>query len=50
MLSDAMDDLVVAEMLVEVPRERIDPDAFDGLCIAMQCVEFTAAFESGQLI
>src|SRR5271167_322497 len=38
-----MADLFLAEMLVEVPCERINPDAFDGLCVAMQCVEFTAA-------
>src|SRR6266849_592855 len=36
-------DLSVAELSVEVAHERIDPDAFDGLSVAMQGVEFATA-------
>src|ERR1035438_1159827 len=49
-MSSAMSDLFRAEMLVEVPRERINPDAFDGLCLAMQCVEFTAALRVAEIL
>src|SRR5208282_3895347 len=49
-MSSAMADLFLAEMLVEVPRERIDPDAFDGLCVAMQCVEFAAALRVAEIL
>jgi hypothetical protein len=45
-----MADLFGAEMLAEVPRERINPDAFDGLCVAMQCVEFTAALRVAEIL
>jgi hypothetical protein len=36
-------DLSVAELPAEAARERIDPDAFDGLCVTMEGVEFAAA-------
>jgi hypothetical protein len=49
-MSSAMADLLRAEMLVEVPRERINPDAFDGLCFAMQCVEFTSALRVAEIL
>jgi len=39
-------DLPAAELLLEVACERIDPDAFDGLSVAMQNVELTAAWVS----
>ena len=45
-----MADLFRAEMLAEVPRERINPDAFDGLCVAMQCVELTAALRVAEIL
>src|ERR1700686_4192822 len=49
-MSSAMADLFRAEMLVEVPHERINPDAFDGLCVAMQCVEFTATSRVAKIL
>src|SRR5271163_677235 len=49
-MSIAMGDLLRAEVLVEVPRERINPDAFDGLCLAMQCVEFAAALRVAEIL
>jgi hypothetical protein len=45
-----MADLFRAEMLAEVPRERINPDAFDGLCVAMQCVELTSALRVAEIL
>ena len=35
--------LSVAELPLEVARQRIDPDALDGLCVAMERVELTAS-------
>src|ERR1017187_3703785 len=38
MMTDAKRSLTGAELALEVARERIDPDAFDGLSVAMQGV------------
>ena len=40
---DRVTDLPVAELALEVAHKRIDPDAFDGLCMAVQDVELTPA-------
>jgi len=42
--------LSVAKTLIEVAHERIDPDAFDGLCVAMQGVEFAAALGVAEML
>ena len=49
-MNNAMGDLFVAEMLVEVPRERINPYAFNGLGVAMQCVKFSAALRVAEIL
>ena len=36
--------------LLEVARERINPDAFDGLCVAMQGVELAAALRVAEML
>src|SRR5450755_3271379 len=38
-MSDGKPNLSAAELQLEVTRERIDPDAFDGLSVAMQGIE-----------
>jgi len=38
---DRVTDLPVAEWALEVAHERINPDALDGLCMAVQDVEFS---------
>ena len=42
-MTDAKAILSVAKIPLEVVHERVDPDAFDGLSVAMQGVEFAAA-------
>src|ERR1022692_5310200 len=42
-MTDAKGILSVAELPLELARERIDPDAFDRLIIAMQGIELAAA-------
>jgi hypothetical protein len=43
MTTDTKHNLFAAELPLEVPCERIDPDALDGLSVAMQYVEFATA-------
>ena len=45
-----MADLFAAEALVEVARERINPYAFNGLGVAMQCVKFSAALRVAEIL
>jgi hypothetical protein len=40
--------LGVAELSLEVARERVDPDALDGLSVAMQSVELTATVRAAR--
>src|SRR5216684_496632 len=49
MMTDAKVNLSVAELPLEVSRERIDPDAFDWLSVAMQDVELAAALRIAQV-
>ena len=42
--------LSVAEMRTEVAHERIDPDALDGLCVAMEGVELAASLGITQVL
>ena len=42
--------LSVAEMRTEVAHERIDPDAFDRLCVAMQGVELAASLRVAEVL
>src|ERR1019366_6543171 len=42
--------LSVAEMRTEVAHERINPDAFDGLCVAMEGVELAASLGITQVL
>jgi hypothetical protein len=49
MMIDAKINLSVAELPLEVARERIDPDAFDWLSVAMQDVELAAALRIAQV-
>src|SRR6266851_1115489 len=46
---DRVSDLPVAELLLEVAHERIDPDALDGLCLAMQDVQFPPALRIAEV-
>ncbi len=41
-MTDGNPELFAAELLLEVARERIDPDALNGLGVAMQDVELAA--------
>jgi hypothetical protein len=41
--------LTVAELPLEVAHERIDPDAFDGLSVAMQGIELAAALRIAEV-
>src|ERR1022692_2320212 len=43
-------DLPAAELLLEVTRERIDPDAFDRLSVAMQGVELAPALSIAEVL
>ena len=42
-MTDAKPNLSAAELPLEVARQRIDPDALDRLCMAMECVELAAS-------
>src|ERR1039457_3310235 len=43
-------DLGIAEMALEVACKRIDPDAFDGLSMSMQSVEFATALRITEVL
>jgi len=49
-MTNAKISLSVAELALEVARERIDPDAFDGLGVAMQSVEFAPALRVAEVL
>src|ERR1035438_8924388 len=42
--------LSVAEMRTEVAHERINPDALDGLCVAMEGIELAASLGITQVL
>src|ERR1700677_229146 len=50
MIIDAEPSLSAAEAALEVARERVDPDAFDGLSVAMQNVELAAALRVAEML
>src|SRR3990172_13252706 len=49
-MTNAKISLSVAELALEVARERIDPDAFDGLGVSRQSVEFAAALRVAEVL
>ena len=49
MMAEAKVFLPVAELPLEVACERIDPDAFDGLSVAMERVEFAATLRIAEV-
>src|ERR1035441_5876988 len=48
--TDAKASLSVTELALEVARERINPDAFDGLSVSMQGVELTTALRIAEVL
>jgi hypothetical protein len=46
---EAVSDLPVAQLPLEVACERIDPDAFDGLSVAMQSIELAATLRIAEV-
>src|ERR1700738_3120026 len=44
-----MADLTVAEMRAEVARQRINPDALDGLCVEMEGVKLAASLRVAEI-
>ena len=49
MIIDAKPSLSAAELALEVARERVDPNALDGLSVAMQNVELAAALRVAEV-
>src|SRR5271167_3371467 len=47
---DGVADLPVAKLPLEVAHERIDPDALDGSCLAMQDVKFPPALRITEVL
>src|SRR6266436_8616056 len=45
-----MVNLTVAKMRAEVARQRINPDALDGLCVAMEGVELPASLRVTEVL
>src|SRR3990170_202298 len=43
-------DLFVTKMPTKVAHERVDPDAFDRLCVAMERIEFAAALRVAEIL
>ena len=50
MITGTKPELSAAEVSLEVARERIDPDAFDRLGVAMQNVELTATLRISEVL
>jgi hypothetical protein len=49
-MTDSKPDLSAAELPLEVARERIDPNAFDRLSVAMQNVELAATLRVAEVL
>ena len=49
-MTDAHANLSVAEMPLEIACERVDPNAFDGLSVAMQGVELATALRVAEVL
>ena len=49
-MHDWIINLSATKMAAEVGHERIDPDAFDGLCVAMQGVELAASLRVTEVL
>src|SRR5450759_399424 len=49
-MNDRVATLCVAEMSAEVADERIDPDALDGLAVAMQSIELAASLGVAKIL
>src|SRR5438445_4826053 len=49
-MTDSQASLSVTEQALEVARERIDPDVFDGLSVSMLSVELAATLRVAELL